>query len=122
MQRIGRMDSRLRIFELLGVRPAGLAISKIEVEWWGKRVIFDLVYAVYEGDNEITKPFQLVFEDCTNVSWEYSEDQEDNWGDYNEILGLHLKTQNDHEALILAIGPHVQFIVKYGSYTIKKDW
>jgi hypothetical protein len=80
------MRDALKIFKLLGVPPRGLGLSKIETQEWGKRTVFDLFYIVYDEPKEVLKPFQLIFEDCTNVSWKYFEDQEEDWGEYAEIL------------------------------------
>jgi hypothetical protein len=82
----------------------------------------DMSYFVPElyYDAIVFKHFQIIFDDCQDMTWSFPEDEPENeWDEHPEILDLYL---DSHEAFLIAMHPVFEITVRYGSYTIKKDW
>jgi hypothetical protein len=76
--------NRLRVYQLLGVPPAGLLITDARVTLWGKELSLDCVYNPDEP-----KHFRLTFQSCQEIHWQIF-DQDVHGADEVDVIGIHI--------------------------------
>jgi hypothetical protein len=109
-------NSEMKLFDLLGVPPAGLAIERVEFRLWGKEHLFNLIYNPGVDD----WPFQLLFKDCHTYTWSAMADIDDGNAPA-EVMGIDLGSDQYRQPATITADVF-EVTVGYGELVVQKDW
>ncbi|CAG0981605.1 MAG: hypothetical protein IAE83_15580 [Anaerolinea sp.] len=105
-------ESKDEIFELLGVDPGELTLSKVNITNWGTEAVTE---CAYQG-----RPFQLFFEGVKSIQWDaYAESDEQET--LLRVMGL-LLGADAHRASALIYTELFELSILYSQMTLVKNW
>ena len=105
-------ETKDEIFDLLGVDPGELTLSRFSITNWGTEAIADCAYQ--------ERPFQLLFEGVKSIQWDTYEET-DELETLLRVVGL-LLGADSHRASALIYTELFELSILYGQMTLIKAW
>ncbi|HML24548.1 MAG TPA: hypothetical protein PKD09_23045 [Aggregatilinea sp.] len=103
---------RLQIYRLMGVPPAGIFITGVQILLWGRKVVLTCLY-----DPEAPRRFRVTFEACAGIRWDAFEDEIDERDVEADVIGF-LVGENDHGRPAIITTDLFELSVSYGTMII----
>ena len=104
-------------YEALRIPAAGLFVSGIAPQLWGKEWKIDFLYDPLT-DN---KPFRMRFKDCTVGHWEFYGEAGDEHEEIADVIGFDF-CSNEAGKFVVLHTDCFEVIIHYGTLEVDKDW